>query len=325
MLSVASDRPAGQASPNPPGMPPLVVILGPTAVGKTEMALQLAQHLGGEIVSADSRLFYRHMDIGTAKPTMAERAAVPHHLIDVANPDEIWSLARFQNEARHAIREIHARRRLPFLVGGTGQYIRAVTHGWQPPPVEPDLRLRSALERWAAEVGAYGLHERLAALDPIAAEKIDPRNMRRTVRAMEVILTSGHRFSQQRLKAPSPFRILQVGLRRPRPELYARIDRRVSDMIDAGLVEEVRHLLAMGYSPDLPTLTAIGYREIIAYLQERLTLEEAVAQIQRATRVFVRRQANWFKLDDPAIRWFEVGASTLEQVETVIGDWLNFA
>jgi tRNA dimethylallyltransferase len=299
------------------------VILGPTAVGKTEMAIHLAQRLDGEIVSADSRLFYRHMDIGTAKPTIDERAAVPHHLIDVVNPDEIWSLARFQSEARQAILEIHAHHRLAFLVGGTGQYIRAVTQGWQPPTVEPDLRLRSILEGWATEVGVYGLHERLAVLDPIAAERIDPRNLRRTVRALEVILTTGHLFSQQRLSVSSPYCILQIGLIRPRPELYARIDRRVLDMVEAGLVEEVRALLAMGYSPDLPTLSAIGYREIIAYLHGRLSLEEAVAQIQRSTRVFVRRQANWFKLEDPSICWFEAGSTTVDDLDTVIRGWLK--
>jgi tRNA dimethylallyltransferase len=299
-----------------------VVILGPTAVGKTEIALRLAQRLGGEIISADSRLFYRHMDIGTAKPTLAERVTVPHYLIDVANPDETWSLARFQGEARRVILDIHSRQRLAFLVGGTGQYIRAITQGWQPPAVAPDLRLRRALERWAAEVGVYGLHERLAVLDPVAAQKIDPRNLRRTVRALEVILATGRRFSEQRLSAPSPFRILQIGLFRPRPELYARIDRRVLDMVDAGLVDEVRALLAMGYSPDLPTLSAIGYGEIIDYLKGNLSLVEAVAQIQRTTRVFVRRQANWFKLDDPTIHWFQVGSTTLDELETVIRDWL---
>jgi tRNA dimethylallyltransferase len=323
MPSPASDHPANQASQNSPGKPPVVVILGPTAVGKTEIAIQLAQRLDGEIISADSRLFYRHMDIGTAKPTIKERAAVPHHLIDVANPDEIWSLARFQSDACHAIEGVHARQHLPFLVGGTGQYIRAVTQGWQPPPVEPDLRLRSVLEQWAAEVGVYGLHERLAVLDPVAAEKIDPRNLRRTVRALEVILTTGHRFSQQRRSISSPYCILQIGLIRPRSELYARIDRRVLDMVEAGLVEEVRALLAMEYSPDLPTLSAIGYREIIDYLQGHLSLEEAVAQIQRATRVFVRRQANWFKLEDNSIRWFEAGSTTVDDLDTVIRDWLK--
>jgi tRNA dimethylallyltransferase len=167
------------------------------------------------------------------------------------------------------------------------------------------------------------LHERLAVLDPVAAEKIDPRNLRRTIRALEVILITGHRFSQQRCSIPSPYRILQIGLVRPRSELYAQIDRRVLDMVDAGLVEEVRALLAMGYSPDLPTLSAIGYREIIDYLHGHLSLEEALAQIQRATRVFVRRQANWFKLEDPDIRWFEAGSTTVEDMETAIWDWLK--
>jgi tRNA dimethylallyltransferase len=322
-LRSAADLQSGPDLQSGADLQPLVVILGPTAVGKTELAIHLAQRLEGEIISADSRLFYRHMDIGTAKPTLAERALIPHHLIDVADPDETWSLARFQHEAWQVIGEIHAHQRLPFLVGGTGQYIRAVTHGWQPPRVKPDLRLRNVLERWATEVGVYGLHERLAVLDPVAAAKIDPRNLRRTVRALEVILTSGERFSQQRLSFPSPFRILQIGLIRPRPELYARIDFRVLDMIEAGLVGEVRALLAMGYDPELPTLSAIGYREIIAYLQGHLSLDEAVTQIQRATRIFVRRQANWFKLDDPSIFWFQFGSGTLGEVEKVVRDWLK--
>jgi tRNA dimethylallyltransferase len=294
-------------------------------VGKTEAAIHLAQRLNGEIVSADSRLFYRFMDIGTAKPTSAERALVPHHLIDVANPDEVWSLAMFHEQARQAIRDIHARQRLPFLVGGTGQYIRAVIQGWQPPAVAPDPSLRQALELWSQQVGADGLHQRLAALDPQAAQSIDPRNLRRTVRALEVILSTGRRFSEQRLSAPCPYRLLQIGLIRPRPELYARIDQRVQAMIDAGLVEEVRSLLAMGYSPELPTLSAIGYGEIIAHLQGRLSLEEAIAQIQRATRVFVRRQANWFKASDPNIRWFQAGSTPLNELETAIRSWLGNA
>jgi tRNA dimethylallyltransferase len=330
MRSVQSDEgialtpgpsPAGRGGEE--GLLPLVVILGPTAVGKTEIAIQLAQRLGGEIVSADSRLFYRYMDIGTAKPTRAERSLVPHHLIDVADPDEIWSLALFQQQAHQAIQGILARRRLPLLVGGTGQYIRAVTQGWQPPAVAPDARLRIALENWAAEVGADGLHQRLAVLDPQAAQAIDPRNLRRTVRALEVIYTSGRRFSEQRLSAPALYRLLQVGLIRPRAELYQRIDQRIQSMIEAGLIEEVRSLLAMGYSPELPTLSAIGYGEVSAYLQGRLSLEEAVAQIQRATRVFVRRQANWFKPDDPAIQWFQASPNILDQVEAAIRNWLG--
>jgi tRNA dimethylallyltransferase len=298
--------------------PPLVAIVGPTAAGKTEIAIQLAERLGGEIVSADSRLFYRGMDIGTAKPTAAERRRVPHHLIDVADPDEAWSLATFQQQASQAIAGIHARNRLPFLVGGTGQYFRAVTQGWTVPPVSPNPRLRGALEAWGEQVGKDGLHARLAALDPQAAASIDPRNLRRTVRALEVILSTGRRFSQQRQRGASPYRLLVLGLNRPRPELYARIDARVDAMLQAGLVQEVRGLLDKGYSPDLPTLSAIGYREMIAYLQGKIGLDEAVAQIKRQTRLLVRRQANWFKLDDPHIHWFVAGPQTTGQMQAEI-------
>ncbi len=298
--------------------PPLVVILGPTAVGKTEIAIQLAERLDGEVISADSRLFYRGMDIGTAKPSPLERARVPHHLIDVADPDETWSLALFQEQAQQAIAGVHARGRLPFLVGGTGQYIRAVTQGWQPPAVQPDPPLRQALETWAARIGPYALHARLAVLDAPAAAAIDPRNLRRTVRALEVILSSGRRFSEQRGSAASPYRLAQIGLARPRPELYARIDARIDAMLAAGLVDEVRRLLDQGYSPDLPSLSAIGYREVVACLQNRLTLAEAVAEIKRATRTFVRRQANWFKASDPGIHWFPMNETTLSDVEAFL-------
>jgi tRNA dimethylallyltransferase len=303
------------------GLPPLAVVVGPTAVGKTEIALQLAERLGGEIVSADSRLFYRGMDIGTAKPTVQERARAPHHLIDVADPDEIWSLATFQAYAHRVIAEIHARRRLPLLVGGTGQYIRAVTQGWEAPRVEPNPDLRQALQAWADDIGVHGLHDRLAVLDPKAAESIDPRNLRRSVRALEVIFLSGKRFSDQRLQKPVRYRLLTIGLTRPRPELYARIDARVDAMLAAGLVDEVRELLAQGYAPDLPTLSAIGYREIIAYLQGSATLEHAIAEIKRNTRIFVRRQANWFKSSDPEIRWFQVDPALVDTLVEVFQDF----
>lgn len=302
---------------------PLVVILGPTAAGKTEIAIQLAERLDGEIVSADSRLFYRGMDVGTAKPTDSEQARVLHHLIDVADPDEVWSLAVFQGAAHRAIAGIYARQRLPFLVGGTGQYIRAVVEGWQVPPAGPDNRLRTALENWAEEVGPQGLHARLAVLDPVAATQIDYRNLRRTVRALEVILRTGRRFSAQRRREGSPYRTLLLGVTRPRPELYARIDARIESMLEAGLVSEVQALLEKGYSPDLPTLSAIGYREVIDYLHGEISIEEAVVRMKRSTRQFVRRQANWFKGDDPAIRWFRVGPQTVDEMETVIRDFLE--
>jgi len=303
-------------------LPPLVVILGPTAVGKTEIALQLAGKLDGEIVSADSRLFYRGMDIGTAKPSLAERQRVPHHLIDVAEPDQIWSLAVFQVEAQSAIAAIRQRDHLPFLVGGTGQYIQAVLEGWQVPQVQPDSRLRAALESWAGQIGPDGLHHRLALLDPGSAASIDPRNLRRTVRALEVILSTGRLFSQERRRGASLYRTLTLGLHRPRPELYARIDARIQGMLEAGLIDEVRSLYQHGYSPELPILSAIGYGEIIAHLEGEISLEEAVTLIKRRTRIFVRRQANWFKLDDPHIRWFEVGPATASEMEAAIRTWL---
>ena len=302
--------------------PPLVVIVGPTAVGKTEISIQLAERLAGEVVSADSRLFYRGMDVGTAKPAPSQRARVPHHLIDVADPDQVWSLALFQEAAYQAIAEIHARGRLPFLVGGTGQYVRAITDGWVIPKVGSNPRLRKALENWAAEVGPAGLYERLAVLDPKAAAKIDYRNLRRTVRALEVILRSGQPFSAQRRKESPPYRSLQVGLNRPRKELYARIDARIDSMLAEGLVEEVRELLSQGYSPDLPTLSAIGYREIVAYLKGKTSLQEAVKLIKRHSRQFVRRQANWFKEDDPNIHWFRVKPDTVAEIERLVRSWL---
>jgi tRNA dimethylallyltransferase len=302
--------------------PPLVVILGPTAVGKTDISIRLAERLGAEIVSADSRLFYRGMDIGTAKPSAQEMKRVKHHLIDVADPDEVWSLAIFQERARWAILDIHARGRLPLLVGGTGQYIRAVTEGWLAPRVAPDPGLRLALNAWGSQVGAEGLHARLAVLDPAAAQQIDPRNLRRTVRAIEVILSSGRRFSEQRLSSPSPYRLLLLGLRRDRSELYRRIDARIETMFAAGLVEEVSDLLARGYSPDLPALSAIGYREVITYLQGEITLEQAAQEIKRLTRVFVRRQANWFKQSDERILWFDAGEEPVDEMEAAIRDFL---
>lgn len=297
---------------------PLVVVIGPTAVGKTEISLQLAERLGGEIVSADSRLFYRGMDIGTAKPTPEEQRRVAHHLIDVADPDQTWSLSVFQQAAGEAIAGIHARGRLPFLVGGTGQYVLAVMQGWEIPPQAPDHSLRAALERWAAEVGADGLHRRLAVLDPIAAAQIQASNVRRTIRALEVILHTGRRFSAQRRRAASPYSLLVVGIKRPRAELYRRVDERIDAMIAAGFLDEVRGLLAKGYSPELPTLSAIGYREMVAVLRGEMTLDEAVAQMKRLTRRFIRHQANWFNEKDPAIHWFEASPETVDQVESLI-------
>ena len=305
--------------------PPVVVILGPTAVGKTQIALQLASRLNGEIISADSRLIYRGMDIGTAKPAPGELARVPHHLIDVAEPDQVWSLVLYQEAARQAIADAQSRGHLPFIVGGTGQYIRAILEGWRAPPVSPDARLRSILEDWAAEIGPQELHARLSTLDPQAAEKIDYRNLRRTIRALEVVFTTGEPFSVQRRHGPSLYRTFLLGLTRPRTELYERIDARIEAMLAAGLVEEVQGLLARGYDPDLPALSAIGYKEIVDYLQGEITLQEAGMLMKRRTRLLVRRQANWFKPDDPRIHWFQLKPGETEiivdRIVAGILDW----
>lgn len=303
--------------------PPLVAIVGPTAVGKTEISIQMAERLGGEIISADSRLFYRGMDIGTAKPTPEEQARVPHHLIDVADPDRTCSLAVFQHLAEEAIAEIHKLNKIPMLVGGTGQYVHAVTHGWAPPPAKPDDRLRTILSDMADKNGKEWLHKRLAYMDPTAAQGIDARNLRRTVRALEVIFSTGRRFSDQRGWGKSPYRLMTIGLTRPRPELYARVDARIEAMFTSGLLDEVRNLLSQGYDSSLPTMSAIGYRECAAVIRGEMSVEEAKVQMRRLTRNFVRRQANWFKQEDANILWFDAGQNNLDEIEKRIRAFLG--
>jgi tRNA dimethylallyltransferase len=302
----------------------LILIVGPTAVGKTEISIQLAERLNGEIVSADSRLFYRGMNIGTAKPTTKEQARARHHLIDIADPDEILSLAVFQQKAKEIIEDIHTRNKLPFLVGGTGQYVRAVTQGWTPPEVEPNEELRVELEKEKEEKGIYWLHDKLKSLDPQAASKIDPRNARRTIRALEVIMTTGKKFSEQRGQSNSPYHLVTIGLTRSREELYQRVDERVELMFANGFIDEVKALLDKGYPPTLPTMSAIGYREVVSVIQGELTEEQAKVQIRRATRVYVRRQANWFKESDPNIHWFKVQDRVVEEIEEIIRQLVDF-
>lgn len=297
---------------------PLIVIVGPTGVGKTEISLALAERWNAEIVSADSRLLYRGMDIGTAKPTPEERARVRHHLVDVAEPNQVWSLAKYQREAYAAIEDIHQRGTIPLLVGGTGQYVRAVVEGWRIPEVKPDQKLRLILEKWAEEIGSSQIHNRLASLDPMAAQAIDPPNVRRSIRALEVIFRTGRLFSSQKKKLGPRYRTLILGVNRPRPDLYARIDARIQDMLAAGFIDEVRLLLEKDYPPDLPAFSAIGYRQIIDYLSGRISLEEAVCLIKRSTRQYVRRQANWFKPQDARIHWFQVGPKTVDEMEAMI-------
>ncbi len=300
-------------SPKHPGV---LVIVGPTAVGKTEISLRLAEALDGEIVSMDSRLIYRGMDIGTAKPSQSEMARLPHHMIDIAEPDEVWSLALFRREVLLEIDAIRARGHTALLVGGTGQYVRALMEGWEIPSQKPDYAMRAVLEEWGNEIGSPELHRKLSLVDPEAGESIEPSNLRRVVRALEVIFKSGRKFSIQQTRNPPNLNFWIIGLDRPREELYRRVDERIEAMFDCGLVDEVKTLLARGYGPQNPSLSAIGYREVVQYLQGEINREEAEILMRRKTRMFIRRQANWFKKTDEQIHWYAMTPDPLEQILT---------
>lgn len=299
---------------------PLLVILGQTAVGKTALSLKIAQQFNGEIVSADSRLFYRGMDIGTAKPSTEEMAAVPHHLIDICNPDETLTLGAYQRLAYQTIDAVLANGRLPIFVGGTGQYVKAVVEGWGIPEVPPHKPLRAALEK----LGGDELARWLQKLDPTAAERIDPRNVRRVVRALEVTLRAGIPISTLQKKTPPNYNILQVGLMRERETLYERIDARVDQMIEEGLLDELVGLKEAGYGRSLPAMSGLGYRQLWPYLDGEMELEEAIERIKFETHRFSRQQNNWFRQDDPTVDWFDLGEDGVETaVLTRISHWLG--
>jgi len=297
----------------------LVVLAGPTAVGKTPVAIALAERVQGEIVCADSRTLYRGMDIGTAKPTAQDRERVPHHLLDVARPDEVVTLAVYQRLALSAIAEVGRRGRLPLLVGGTGLYIRAVVDGLQIPRASPDWRLRAALEAEERAGGPGALHGRLREVDPASAARIHPRNLRRIIRALEVHTATGIPISvlQRSSAGPSPGpgegSVAMIALTLDRVRLYDRIHRRIEQQLAGGLVEEVRVLVREGYPPTLPALQGLGYKEFVPYVEGRLSLAEAKALMQRNTRRYAKRQLTWFR-GDPRYRWLDVGADSPEAV-----------
>jgi len=290
---------------------PLILVIGPTAVGKSDFSIQLAERIEGEIISADSRNFYRGMNIGTAKPSKTDMARIPHHLINIADPNEVISLDIFKKLAGKAINEVIGRNRIPILVGGTGQYIRAIVEGWKIPEGKPNPRMRKVLEKMGDEVGKVSIHHKLSILDPHAAKSIDPANVRRTVRAMEVILSSGIRFSDQRMKEGCPYSTLTIGLTRPRKELFELVDLRIEKMIEDGLKNEVIQLIKSGYNPLLPSMSAIGYKEFSQVIMDEINEEEAIVLIKKRTRIFIRRQSAWFRRDDPGIHWFVPGNQTL--------------
>ncbi len=297
----------------------LFVLVGPTAVGKTTLSLQIAQEMNGEIISADSRQVYRGMDIGTAKATASERAWVTHHMIDVVEPNEVLTLAEFQEQVYRLIEEIDQRGKLPMLVGGTGQWVQAVVEGWGIPRVPPDMAFRAELEQRAQAVGHEVLHAELAAVDPLAAQKLDPRNVRRVIRALEVYHKTGQPISEHQRKKPPPYQILQVGLTMPRELLYLRLDQRIDHMMEQGLLGEVERLVSAGYGWHLPAMSGLGYRQIGQYLQGQISLEESVALIKKETRRFVRQQYNWFRLDDPQIHWLsDVGQTEVCPAQTEV-------
>ena len=301
----------------------LVAIVGPTAIGKSRLALRLARTFGGEIVNADSRQVYRYMDTGTAKPTPEELALVPHHLINITNPDESFSLAQYQELAYRAINDIHQRRKLPLLEGGSGLYVWTVVEGWQIPRVPPRPELRKKLEAKAAAIGAEKLYQELVAIDPAAAQKIDPRNVRRVIRALEVYEQTSAPFSRLQRKQAPPFASLIIGLTCDRAELYRRIDERVDRIMAQGLVREVEKLVKMGYDFTLSAMSTIGYKQIGMHLRGELSLEEAVQQVKYETHRFVRHQYAWFRLKDDRIKWFNILYPFEAEVESLVADFLQ--
>jgi tRNA dimethylallyltransferase len=307
------------AAPRDPGAePPLLTLVGPTAAGKTEAGIAVAERLGAEIVSVDSMLVYRGMDVGTAKPTAEQRARVPHHLLDVAEPSEPFSVARYQELAREAVAGIRSRGRRVLLVGGSALYERAVVDDLGFPGT--DLHTRRDLEAEAAVVGAAGLHDRLAASDPAAAAKIEPGNVRRTVRALEVAELTGRPFSSfaEGWDVYEPDRVRASGISMPAPILRTRIEARVAEMLERGWLDEVRGLVERGFGAWLTSAQAIGYAELARHLAGELTLDAAIAGTVKRTRALVRRQLAFFRRD-PRIRWFEAGEAGAEPlVEDVI-------
>lgn len=302
---------------------PLLVILGPTAIGKTGLAIQLAQALNGEIIGADSRQIYKYMDIGTAKPTLEERQQATHHLVDFVEPDQNFALAEYQERAYQAIDNVLAQGKLPLLVGGTGQYLTAVIEGWSIPRVPPNFELRAQLEAEAEMHGNPHLHERLVKVDPDAAEKIHPNNARRVIRALEVYLETGTPISVLQQKKPPPYRIRTIGLQMEREPLYARADKRVDLMLAAGFLAEVQQLLDKGYAANLPAMSALGYRELADHLQQDADLDEMIERIKFNTHDFIRKQEIWFRGHDNGILWHNTSDLDVDSMIDTLTEWIQ--
>ncbi|MBO8137587.1 MAG: tRNA (adenosine(37)-N6)-dimethylallyltransferase MiaA [Desulfotomaculum sp.] len=303
----------------------LLAVVGPTATGKTEVGVELAHRINGEVVSADSMLVYKGMDIGTAKPTEEERRGIPHHMIDVALPYQEYSVARYQKEAAETISKIHDRGKIPILVGGTGLYVRAVIDEYEFDCPKADEKLRLELQRAAEENGKEWLHQQLAAVDPEAAQKIHKNNVRRVIRALEVYKLTGKPISSMQVatyRSNSKYQTAIFGLTMPREILYNRIEQRVDKMIEKGLITEVKMLLENGVKISATSMQGLGYKEIAAYLNGEISLEKAIELIKRDTRRFAKRQFTWFK-KDPRIHWIDVHKydSIPKVVDKIIKIW----
>ena len=295
--------------------PKVIVICGATGIGKTSVGIELAAKLGGEIVSADSMQIYRYMDIGTAKPTAVELAQIPHHMIDIVNPDETYDAVMYSTQARNRIAEIINRSLIPFVVGGTGLYIKALLYGlFQSKPVNPQLRDR--LKQEAEEKGSGFLFRRLKKIDPDTADRLNPNDTYRILRALETIESAGKSISelhQEHGFKDRPYTALKIGLQLDRQKLYTQIDKRVDRMIAAGFVEEVKQLIEMGYSAELKSMQSIGYRHVVEFLKETLAWDECVRTLKRDTRRFAKRQITWFGAD-PQNKWYEP-----DQLKAIVG------
>lgn len=283
---------------------PLLVLTGPTAVGKTKLSIKLAKAVDGEIISADSMQVYRHMDIGSAKIKPEEKEGVPHHLIDVFDPREDFNVVIFQNLCKKCMEEIYGRGHVPILTGGTGFYIQSVLYDIDFTENAEDTSIRSRLEKEAAEMGAEFLHEKLRKVDPASAEAIHANNVKRVIRALEFYEQTGEKISlhnEEERQKESAYASCYFVLNDDREKLYGRIDRRVEEMLSEGLVEEVRQLKESGCTKDLVSMQGLGYKEILSYLDGECTLEDAVYRIKRDTRHFAKRQITWFKREKEVI------------------------
>jgi len=293
--------------------PKLVIVLGPTAVGKSELALEMALRLDGEIVNADSQQVYRHMDIGTGKPSQSDRQKAPHHLIDVVNPDEAFNAARFRHLATEAIEEIQRRRKTPIVCGGTGLYLKVLMHGlFTGPGQSPEIR--KFLEEQISEKGLGALYERLVAIDAGVTSTIHPNDRQRIIRALEIYESTGKPLSQWQKEhsfREDPFDLLKIGLARERAELYDHINRRCEHMIQSGFLQEVQALVSQGFGLELKPLRSVGYRQMGAVLQGTVNLADASMEMKQETRNLAKRQLTWFRRDRE-IRWFHPQAGKEE-------------